>query len=275
MNREIIMKPESLQLAAQQLRDAVASGDFISPLRERFEGLDIEAAYAIQQHNTEARLAAGHRIVGRKIGLTSRVVQAQLGVDQPDYGALFDDMGYGNGEPIPWAQLQQPKVEAELAFVLGQDLAMVNPTQVDVIRAIDHAVAALEVVGSRIADWNIGIIDTIADNASSGVYVLGSTPRRLEDLDLDLCGMVMERRGEPVSVGVGRACLGNPLNAVVWLARKMVELGQPLKAGDLVLSGALGPMVPVQPGDVIEARINGLGSVQAVFQLAANDEVSA
>ncbi|WP_111412749.1 2-keto-4-pentenoate hydratase [Billgrantia lactosivorans] len=269
------MKPESLQLAAQQLRDAATSGDFIAPLRERFEGLDIEAAYAIQQHNTEARLAAGHRIVGRKIGLTSRVVQAQLGVDQPDYGALFDDMGYGNGEPIPWARLQQPKVEAEVAFVLGQDLAMVNPTQVDVLRAIDHAVAALEVVGSRIADWNIGIIDTIADNASSGVYVLGSTPRRLEDLDLDLCGMVMERRGEPVSVGVGRACLGNPLNAVVWLARKMAKLGQPLKAGDLVLSGALGPMVPVQPGDVIEARINGLGSVQAVFQLSANDEVSA
>lgn len=269
------MTPETLQQAAQQLRDAAASGHFIPPLGERFEGLDIESAYAVQQCNTDARLAAGRRIVGRKIGLTSRVVQAQLGVDQPDYGSLFDDMGYGNAEPIPWNRLHQPKVEAEVAFVLSHDLTMANPTQVDVIRAIDHAVAAIEVVGSRIDDWKIGIADTIADNASSGAYVLGSAPRRLVDLDLDLCGMVMERRGEPVSVGVGRACLGNPLNAVVWLARKMVELGQPLKAGDLVLSGALGPMVSVQPGDVIEARINGLGSVQAVFEQTANNEVAA
>lgn len=269
------MTPETLQQIAHQLLNAATSGNFIEPLRERFEGLDIASAYAIQQHNTEARLAAGQRIVGRKIGLTSRAVQAQLGVDQPDYGVLFDDMGYGNGEPIPWSRLHQPKVEAEVAFVLGQDLAMSNPTQVDVIRAIDHAVAAIEVVGSRIADWNIGIVDTIADNASSGAYVLGTTPRRLEDLDLTMCGMVMERRGEPVSVGAGQACLGNPLNAVLWLARKMVELGQPLRAGDLVLSGALGPMVAVQPGDVIEARINGLGSVQAVFEQAMSDEVAA
>lgn len=266
---------EKLQQAAKQLRDAAASGHYINPLSERFDGLDIASAYAIQQHNTNVRLDRGQRIVGRKIGLTSQAVQAQLGVNQPDYGALFDDMSYGNGEPIPWAKLHQPKAEAEIAFVLGQDLTTSNPSQLDVVHAIDHAVAAIEIVGSRIANWNIDIIDTIADNASSGTYVLGNTLHRLEDLDLDLCGMVMERRGEPVSVGAGRACLGNPLNAVVWLARKMVEHDQPLKAGDLVLCGALGPMVPVLPGDVIEARINGLGSVQAVFEQAGTDEVAA
>lgn len=259
------MNPETLKQAAHMLREAEAKGEAIAPLRESFEQLDIDSAYAIQQLNTEQRLQQGRRIVGRKIGLTSKSVQAQLGVDQPDFGVLFDDMGYGSGEVIPWAVLQQPKAEAEIAFVLGRDLDMSNPGLVDVLDAIAYALPALEVVGSRIAAWNIRIVDTIADNASSSAYVLGTTPRRLADLDLEMCGMVMERRGEPVSVGVGMACLGNPLNAVVWLARKMAELGQPLRAGDLLLSGALGPMVAVQPGDVIEARISGLGSVRAVF----------
>lgn len=266
------MNPESLAAAAQSLREAALTGRYVEPLRETYTDIRAEDAYAIQRINTEHRLSQGRRTVGCKIGLTARTVQAQLGVDQPDFGMLFDDMGYGDGEPVPLAVLQQPRIEAEVAFVLGRDLAMENPSQVDVMSAIDHALPALEIVGSRIADWNIKFVDTVADNASSGSYVLGSTPRKLSQFDLRLCGMVMNRRGEPVSVGAGAACLGNPINAVVWLARTMARLGHPLRAGDLVLSGALGPMVPVAPGDVFETRINGLGSVKAVFEASATKE---
>jgi 2-keto-4-pentenoate hydratase len=263
------MTPEQRADAARSLREAERSGVAIAPLRETWAGIDAEAAYAIQRINTEHRIASGRRTVGCKIGLTAKVVQAQLGVDQPDFGMLFDDMGYGDGETVPLSVLQQPRIEAEIAFVFGRDLAQDHPTQVDVMNAIGYALPAFEIVGSRIAGWNIRFVDTVADNASSGAYVLGSMPRKLSEFDLRLCGMVMNRRGEPVSVGAGAACLGNPINAVVWLARTMARLGQPLRAGDLVLSGALGPMVPVAPGDVFEGRINGLGHVKAVFEAAA------
>lgn len=266
------MTPEQLSAAAKSLRDAERSGVFVAPLRETYTDIDAEAAYAIQRINTEQRIASGRRTVGCKIGLTARAVQAQLGVDQPDFGMLFDDMGYGDGEPVPLSVLQQPKIEAEIAFVLCRDLQMENPSQVDVMNAIDYALPALEIVGSRIANWNIKFVDTVADNASSGAYVLGSTPRKLSEFDVRLCGMVMSRRGEPVSVGAGAACLGNPINAVVWLARSMARLGHPLRAGDLVLSGALGPMVPVSPGDIFDTRINGLGNVKAVFEAATSKE---
>jgi 2-keto-4-pentenoate hydratase len=259
--------PTDIAGAARSLRDAARSGNFIAPLRETFAQMTAADAYAIQRANTEHRVhEQGRRIVGCKIGLTAKAVQAQLGVDQPDFGMLFDDMGFGDGEPVPMQALQQPKIEAEVAFVLGRDLDMENPGHADVIQAIDHLLPALEIVGSRIADWNIRFVDTVADNASSGVYVLGGTPKRLRDVDLGLCGMVMTRRGEPVSAGAGAACLGNPINAVVWLARTMAAVGQPLRAGHVVLSGALGPMVAVNAGDVFETRINGLGSVKAVFE---------
>lgn len=264
------MTPQQLSEAAQSLREAARTGRYIAPLREQYPSLNAESAYAIQRLNTEQRLAEGRRTVGCKIGLTARAVQAQLGVDQPDFGMLFDDMGYGDGEPVPLAILQQPKIEAEVAFVFGRDLAMERPSQVDVMNAIGYALPAVEIVGSRIANWNIKFVDTVSDNASSGAYVLGSSPRKLSNFDLRLCGMVMQRRGEPVSTGAGAACLGNPLNAVVWLARTMAALGNPLRAGDLVLSGALGPMVAVQPGDVFDTRINGLGSVKAVFEAEPN-----
>lgn len=258
-----------LQQAADALHDAGRSHRFIAPLRDTYAPLTIDDAYAIQRINTERHLAAGRRIVGCKIGLTSVAVQKQLGVDQPDFGLLFDDMGYGDGEPIPASILTQPKIEAEIAFVIGRDLSVDNPGQLDVINAIEYALPALEIVGSRVADWNIRITDTIADNASSSAYVIGNTPKMLAEFDVRLCGMVMERRGEPVSVGAGAACLGSPINAVVWLARTMAAVGTPLKAGDLVLSGALGPMVAVTPGDIFETRINGLGSVRAVFESAS------
>lgn len=266
------MTPDQLAGAARTLRDAATSGTFIAPLRETHPTLDADSAYAIQRLNTEHRLAQGRRLVGCKIGLTAKSVQAQLGVDQPDFGMLFDDMGYGDGEPIPASILQQPKVEAEIAFVMGRDIDAEVPTQVDVMNAIAYALPAVEIVGSRIAQWNIRFVDTVADNASSSAYVLGGTPRTLSQFDMRLCGMVMNLRGEPVSTGAGAACLGHPLNAVVWLARTMAARGSPLRAGDLVLSGALGPMVAVKPGDVFEARINGLGSVKAVFDAAPAGE---
>ncbi|SAL68650.1 2-keto-4-pentenoate hydratase [Caballeronia udeis] len=260
------MTPLQIEDAAAALRTAQQTGECIAPLRHRYPELDIDSAYAIQQSNTHYRLAEGRRLVGRKVGLTSLAVQRQLGVDQPDFGMLFDDMGRGDSEPIQMKGLMQPKIEAEIAFVLGRDLSMTLPGAIDVLRSIDYALPALEIVGSRIAKWDIGITDTIADNASSSAFVLGSTPRKLAEFDLRLCGMRMDRRGQTVSVGTGAACLGNPLNAVIWLARKMASLGMPLLAGDLVLSGALGAMVPVEPGDVFDTEINGLGCVRAVFE---------
>lgn len=259
------MTPEQRQEAARSLQQALQTRSWCAPLRETYPGMDAADAYAIQQINIKERVAKGRRCVGHKIGLTARPVQQQLGVDQPDFGTLLDDMVYGDAEPIPAAALQQPRIEAEIAFVLERDLDMDQPGGADVLNAIGYALPALEIVGSRIADWNIRFVDTVADNASSGAVVLGTTPRKLADFDARMCGMVLSRQGDPVSTGAGAACLGHPLNAVTWLARTMARLGSPLRAGDVVLSGALGPMVDVHPGDVFEARINGLGSVRAVF----------
>jgi 2-keto-4-pentenoate hydratase len=240
-------------------------GSPCAPIRDLLPEGALDLAYAAQEINTRRGLEKGRRLVGRKIGLTSLAVQKQLGVDQPDYGMLFDDMAVPDGWEMSRKQLIQPKVEAEVAFVLDRDLEQERITIADVIRAVAFALPAIEVVDSRIADWKIGILDTIADNASSGLYVLGATPKKLEALDLRGAGMVMESAGEPVSVGAGAACLGDPLTAMLWLAKTMARVGRPLKAGDTVLSGALGPMAAVKWGDVFEARIEGLGSVRAAF----------
>jgi 2-keto-4-pentenoate hydratase len=261
----ITTKNENIAEAAKRLHNAARIGAAIEPIRHLFEADDLAAAYAAQEVNTKRWLADGRRLVGRKIGLTSLVVQKQLGVDQPDYGMLFDDMAIPDGWEIGRKQLIQPKVEAEVAFVLDRDLDHEQLTVADILRAVAFALPAIEVVDSRIADWKIGILDTIADNASSALYVLGATPKKLKDLDLRAAGMVMESAGEPVSVGAGAACLGDPLSAVLWLAKTMARVGRPLRAGDTVLSGALGPMAPVKWGDVFEARIEGLGSVRAAF----------
>lgn len=259
------VKPELVSSLADQINDAWRSCQPIVPIRDHFQPGDTEGAYAVQEVNTNRWLAEGRRLVGRKIGLTSKAVQKQLGVDQPDYGMLFDDMEVPDGWEVSRKQLIQPKAEAEIAFVVGRDLTDPQLSLAEVIRAVEFALPAIEIVDSRIENWKIGIIDTIADNASSGLYVLGGQPKLIKDLDLRLCGMVLECRGEPLSTGVGAACLGNPLNAMWWLARTMARAGRPLKAGDTVLSGALGPMVPVAWGDVMEARIAGLGSVRAAF----------
>ena len=244
---------------------AAYTGTPLAPVRTRFDAGDTGAAYAVQQAQVSHWIESGRRPVGRKIGLTSPAVQKQLGVAEPDFGQLFADMVYGSGETIPVSRLQQPRVEAEIAVILSRDLDMEHATVADVINAIGCVLPALEVVGSRIAGWNIDIVDTIADNASSGVLVLGGPAQRLEGLDLVNCAMTMTLNGKPVSSGYGRDCLGGPLNAAVWLARRSRELGRPLKEGELVLTGALGPMCSVQAGDVVHATIAGVGQVGVQF----------
>jgi 2-keto-4-pentenoate hydratase len=266
---------EAVDRAAQVLWEAYESGVPCAPLRTGLltEG-DVDTAYAVQRAQTKRWLAQGRRLVGAKIGLTSPAVQQHFGVFQPDFGVLFADMAVPDGAEVDLSRLLQPKVEAEVAFVLGADLRHDQLTVADVIRATDHVLPAIEIVDSRIAGWDISIVDTVADNASSGLFVLGNTPRLLSEVDLRLCGMVLEHAGEPVSVGAGAACLGNPLHAVVWLAQNMALAGTPLRAGDVVLSGALGPMVPVTPGAAYEARISGLGSVRACFSTGSQTEVA-
>lgn len=259
------MTDAAAKTVADLLFRAQESRQAVQPVRELLPAGAIDLAYAAQEINTERRLASGRRLTGRKIGLTSLAVQRQLGVDQPDYGMLFDDMAIPDGWDVARDRMIQPKVEAEIAFVLGRDLDHERLTVVDVIRAVEYVLPAIEIVDSRIADWKIGILDTIADNASSGLYVLGASPKRLAGLDIRMAGMVMEHACEPVSVGAGAACLGDPLTAMLWLASTMARVGRPLKEGDTVLSGALGPMAAVKWGGVYEARINGLGSVRAAF----------
>jgi 2-keto-4-pentenoate hydratase len=256
---------DTVTRAAERLDEAHRTGVPCAPVRDLLAPGDLDTAYAVQSVLTERRLAAGRRVTGWKIGLTSAAVQAQLGVGTPDFGVLLDDTAVPDGAEIPWGSVLQPKAEAEVALVLERDLLHERHTVADVIRATAFALPAIEVVGSRIRDWDITAVDTVADNASSGAYVLGTRPVPLWDLDLRTAGMVLELRGEPVSTGAGVACLGNPLHAAVWLADTLVRLGHPLRAGDTVLTGALGPMAAVAPGDVFEARIDGLGSVRAAF----------
>ncbi|KAB2343752.1 2-keto-4-pentenoate hydratase [Actinomadura rudentiformis] len=251
--------------AADTLAEAERTAIPCPPVRKLFAADDIDAAYAAQRIHTERALAEGHRVVGRKIGLTSPAVQAQLGVGQPDFGVLFADMAVPDGGEVRSGRLLQPKVEAEVALVLGGDLPHRDCTVADVLRAADFALPALEIVDSRVEDWDISITDTIADNASSGLFVLGGPPRKLTDLDLRGVEMSMSRNGAEVSTGSGADCLGSPLNAAVWLASTLAAMGDPLRAGDVVLTGALGPMAPAEPGDAFRADITSLGSVSVRF----------
>lgn len=255
--------------AIRRLAEAELSGKPCAPVRDVLGATDQDAAYAVQTAAVAARLDSGRRIVGRKIGLTSVAVQRQFGVFTPDYGVLLDDMVYVDREPIDLRRFLQPRVEAEVAFVLGRDLDVASSTVADVIRATEFVLPAIEIVDSRIAGWDIRITDTIADNASSGAFVLGTTPRRLDALDLPGMGMVLERSGQVLSSGCGAACLGTPVAAVAWLARAIARHGQPLRAGEVVLSGALGPMVNVSEAGSYRARLGGLGDVHAVFQEGA------
>lgn len=266
------MRPDSpavgaaITAAVARLSAAAADRQPCPPVRGLLPADDIEAAYAVQSALIEARVHDGARVIGRKIGLTNTVVQAQLGVDQPDFGVLLADMACDGDEPVDHTRLLQPRIEAEIAFVLRDGLDHASDISLDTVRnAIDYAVPALEIVDSRVAGWDIGIVDTIADNASSGLFVLGDTHTTLERFDPVMITMTLAKGDDVISTGTGADCLGNPLAALAWLASTARDFGAPLHAGDLVLSGALGPMVTVSPGDSFTAELSGLGAVHATF----------
>lgn len=250
-----------IQAAAEALRHARETRTPIARVSESFGIATLDAAYAVAELNTQGRVAAGARIVGKKVGLTSKAVQLQLGVDQPDFGVLFDDMEFLDGDAVPMSRLMQPKAEAEIAFVVGRDLATAKPSYAEFLACLAYALPAIEIVDSAIADWKLTLVDTVADNASCGLYVLGSQPVAIGDFALGEIGLQMDLNGQTVSVGSGAACLGHPLRAAYWLAQTMGARGEGLRAGEVILSGALGPMAVVQAGDHVHARIGALGSV--------------
>jgi len=252
------MTPPSHEELARRLRDAY-SGGAVPPLRDGLDPVDVDGAYAVQTINTRFWEAQGRRMVGRKAGLTAKAVQAQLGVDQPDFGVLFDDMAIADGGTLDPARTLQPKAEAEIAFVLGKDLTDPDTTPEMVASAVATVHAAIEIVDSRIADWKITFADTVADNGSSAFFVLAKEGKSLSGLDVYSAGMVMEINGSIASTGVAAAALGNPLSAAAWLARTLAARGEPLKAGDILLAGALGPMVTLNTGDHVRAIVGGIG----------------
>jgi 2-keto-4-pentenoate hydratase len=252
---------ESQRNAALALRRARIDRTPIARISETHGIAGVDAAYAIAAFNVAERVAGGARLVGKKVGLTSRAVQQQLGVNEPDFGILFDDMQFLDGDAIPMDRLVQPKAEAEVAFIVTKDLTVTAPTYGEFISAIGYAVPALEIVDSAIKDWNLTLVDTVADNASCGLFVLGNQPLSLGQVSLGELGLQFERNGRIESVGSGAACLAHPLRAAYWLSRTMAERGDGLRTGEVILSGALGPMVAVKTGDYLQARIGSLGSV--------------
>jgi len=259
------MNDEIIQQYGDELYAAWLERRTVPPLLEREPEITLEDAYKIALRTIDRRVQAGETIVGKKIGVTSKPVQDFLGVYQPDFGQLTSGMVYEDGATIDLGTLIQPKAEAELAFVLKADLVGPGITAMDVIRATDYVVPCFEIVDSRIDDWKIKIQDTVADNASCGVYVLGETRGDPRKLDITLAGMVLEKNGELFSTGVGAAVQGSPANAVAWLANTLGELGIPFKAGEVILSGSQSALVPVTDGDELVCTVGGLGSCRVKF----------
>ncbi|MBW7831589.1 MAG: 2-oxopent-4-enoate hydratase [Simplicispira suum] len=259
------MHTDLIQSLGDELYDALKACRTVAPLTSRHEGITIEDAYAIQQRMMARRLQAGERVVGKKIGVTSAAVMNMLGVYQPDFGWLTDAMVYNEGEAIAASTLIQPKAEGEIAFVLKKSLKGPGVTAADVLAATEGVMACFEIVDSRIQDWKIKIQDTVADNASCGVFVLGDRLVDPRDVDLVTCGMVLEKNGEIVATGAGAAALGHPANAVAWLANTLGSHGIALEAGEVVLSGSLAIMVPVVAGDNLRVTIGGIGGCSVRF----------
>ena len=255
-----------LEALAQALAEAEAERRAIRPLIADHPDLTAAEAYRIQSLNIERRIAAGRRLRGRKVGLTSRAMQQMMAVDEPDFGVLLDDMFVEDGDAIAVAELVQPRVEAEVAFVLARDLQGPAVSAAAALQAIDFAVASLEIIDSRIQDWKIGLVDTIADNASSARVVVGGRRTPLDGVDLRLVGMALYINGELVDTGAGAAVLGNPVRCVAWLANKLAVFGERLRAGDVVLAGSLHRAIPVQAGDSVVAEFDRLGAVHVRFR---------
>jgi 2-oxopent-4-enoate hydratase len=255
---------------ADELFEAATQRRPVEPLTDRYPDLVIEDAYAIQSRVIDRRLADGARVIGRKVGLTARPMQQLLGVSEPDYGVLLDDMFVEDGDLIDLGSLLQPRVEAEMAFVMERDLEGPGVTTANALAAMAGVLPAVEVVDSRIADWRIKLVDTVADNASSGLLVMGGRLRKVDELDLRLVGAVVSRHGAVIDTGAGAAALGNPARCVAWLANKLATFGATLRAGDIVLPGAVHRMVPVQPGDVFRAEFAHLGAVTVRFSNGAS-----
>lgn len=248
-----------------RLYGALNARETIAPLTDSYPDMSIDDAYHVQQRLVQRRLDAGETVVGKKIGVTSKAVMDMLGVYQPDFGYLLSGMVYGEGESIAVNTLIQPKAEGEIAFVLKKDLLGPGITNAMVLAATECVMPCFEIVDSRIRDWKIRIQDTVADNASCGVFVLGDRAVSARAVDLSTCGMVLEKNGEVIGTGAGAAALGSPVNAVAWLANTLGRLGIPLKAGEVVLSGALAAMAPVKAGDNFRLSLGGIGACSVRF----------
>lgn len=260
------MNDASRAEAAAALARAERERAAIDPLTDTYEDIDVLDAYAIQQIQIADRVAAGASVVGHKVGLSSAAMQTMMGVDEPDYGHLLDDMFVFEADRIAMDELCQPRAEIELAFVLGEPIDGAHATVADVLRATAYVMPSIEVVDSRIVDWRIRIEDTIADNASSGRVVLAGNATRLADVDPRLIGAVLRRNGEIVETGATGAVLGNPVTAVAWLARKVHAHGVALQAGHVVLPGSCTRAVDVRAGDTIRADFDGIGHVSIRFE---------
>ena len=259
------MTPELITTLGDELYEALKACRVVEPLTNRYTDITVDDAYRIQQRMLSRRISAGERIVGKKIGVTSKAVMDMLGVYQPDFGYLTDAMVYNEGQAIPANTLIQPKAEGEIAFVLKKTLKGPGVSGADVLAATDGVMACFEIVDSRIKDWKIKIQDTVSDNASCGVFVLGDRLVDPRDVDLSTCGMVLEKNGDIVATGAGAAALGAPANAVAWLANTLGKLGIALEAGEVVLSGSLAIMVPVKAGDSLRVTIGGIGGCSVRF----------
>ncbi|HEY4888426.1 MAG TPA: fumarylacetoacetate hydrolase family protein [Candidatus Dormibacteraeota bacterium] len=250
---------------AEALWKAEQSRRAIPPIIKGDPDLTVGDAYRIQLTNIKRKLAAGARIMGRKVGLTSRAMQSMMGVNEPDFGVLLDDMFVEEGDAVPVADLVQPRVEAEIALVLGRGLRGPGVSSTAALRCVESAVASIEIIDSRIEDWKIGLIDTIADNASSARFVVAARRTPVDGIDLRLTGMALSINGELLETGAGAAVLGNPARCLAWLANKLATFDEELEAGDIVLAGALHRAIPVKPGDSVVAEFDRLGSVRTRF----------
>ncbi|MFS0777671.1 2-keto-4-pentenoate hydratase [Neobacillus sp. 3P2-tot-E-2] len=255
-----------IQHFAAKLAEAEVTRVGIDPLTYTDPDITVNEAYHIQLENIKKKVSEGRKIIGKKIGLTSVAVQNLLGVNEPDYGHLLDTMMIENGGTIFCETMIQPKVEGEIAFILKNDLKGPNITVLDVLQATDYVVPALEIVDSRIQDWKIKLQDTVADNASSGFYVIGGKPTKISEINLELIGMALYQNGEVANTGVGAAVLGNPAGCVAWLANRLADYDISLKAGEVILSGALSGMVVAKPGETFTARFAHLGQVSVNFK---------